>query len=87
MKNLILLALIIISVCFTGCELEQSEDVTIYINLEKCISCGACEDVCPFDAIKLTGLYNKPVIDPNKCKQCLKCVDICPEEAITGGGQ
>ncbi len=46
-----------------------------------CTGCGACENICPVDAIKL--LPNKegfgvPSIDSNKCIGCLKCEKCCP---------
>jgi ferredoxin len=51
---------------------------------EDCISCGACEDECPNDAISLgDDLF---VIDPDLCSECVglydtqKCAEVCPVE-------
>lgn len=45
-----------------------------------CISCGACADACPADAINSGD--NKFEIDQNACIQCGACVDTCPTNAI-----
>ena len=48
---------------------------------DACVSCGACADTCPVDAISQgDGQY---VIDPDKCIDCGSCTDSCPTEAIT----
>lgn len=38
---------------------------------EFCISCMACDSVCPYGAINTVNGYH---IDETKCKSCLKCV-------------
>ncbi|NUP99670.1 MAG: 4Fe-4S binding protein [Armatimonadetes bacterium] len=51
------------------------------IDAELCISCAACADVCPEDAIaEGDGTY---VIDPELCTDCGACEAECPEEAIS----
>ncbi len=49
---------------------------------ETCISCGACEPVCPGDGIrKGNGIF---VIDPARCTECVgyyvnqQCAAVCP---------
>lgn len=47
---------------------------------DECISCGACEPVCPVEAISEgEGIY---IIDPELCTDCATCVDECPVDAI-----
>lgn len=57
--------------------------------LKKCIHCGQCAQVCPFDCIELTpGLdpvqAGTPRIDPAKapCFLCMRCPPLCPSGAL-----
>lgn len=47
---------------------------------DECINCGACEPVCPVEAIKEEGELR--IIDAEKCTDCGACVDNCPVDAI-----
>ena len=50
---------------------------------DTCISCGACEDVCPTAAISAGDTqYN---IDADTCIDCGACADVCPTGAIIPG--
>lgn len=54
---------------------------------ELCKSCGLCSEICPQQAISLTGKLghaNKPTadIDIEKCIACGQCQNICPDCAI-----
>lgn len=42
---------------------------------EDCISCGACADGCPVEAITEGAPY---VIDADTCIDCGACADVCP---------
>lgn len=50
------------------------------IDQETCISCGACQRTCRFDAVRLDG--NRYGIDPLSCEGCGACAYICPVGAI-----
>jgi F420-non-reducing hydrogenase iron-sulfur subunit len=50
------------------------------IDDEKCIACGTCFFVCPYDAIRME---NSAVLDTEKCMGCGQCVPGCPALAIT----
>jgi len=50
---------------------------TAIIDEKLCTSCGLCEEVCRFEAIK----DYKP--DPTACEGCGFCWRVCPENAIT----
>jgi heterodisulfide reductase subunit A len=56
-----------------------------YVDVKKCISCGACARKCPTGAIFLPFAQAVPqayMIDMSKCKQCGACVKACPRDAI-----
>ncbi|MGI5964867.1 MAG: DUF362 domain-containing protein [Candidatus Methanomethylophilaceae archaeon] len=46
---------------------------------DNCTACGACEEVCPQDAIVVDDVA---VIDQDACVDCGACVDECPSDAI-----
>jgi ferredoxin len=54
--------------------------------IDECISCDACVNECPVDAITPEDpIY---IIDPNICCECIdyfdkpSCVPVCPVDAI-----
>lgn len=49
---------------------------------EKCVSCGACKNDCPMEAIRDGSPYR---IDPALCIDCGACLDACPEGAVRAG--
>ncbi len=52
------------------------------VNTKVCVSCGACIEVCPLQAIHTpNGCY--AVVDTNRCVGCGKCSRICPTGCIT----
>jgi MinD superfamily P-loop ATPase len=53
------------------------------VNLDRCNSCGACDEICRFSAIVQMG---KAVLTfPEMCHSCEGCLMACPENAITAG--
>ena len=46
----------------------------------ECVSCGACKDSCPVEAIKEGTPYT---IDADACVDCGACVGECPTNAIS----
>lgn len=46
------------------------------LNVNTCINCGRCKDVCPSSAIWYREGYGY-IADNNLCKACGKCVDAC----------
>lgn len=52
---------------------------------QSCVSCGRCEEVCPYHAVRVVYRKGKaPVaeIDPKACRGCTLCVSACPNNAI-----
>ena len=52
---------------------------------EECTGCGACNNICPCNAISMG--YNKnqelvPIIDESKCVNCKMCEKVCPNNSI-----
>ncbi len=61
--------------------LEEKTTKTIaQVNLERCIKCGLCANICPSKAIQM--VEHKPVIDPYLCISCGDCVKRCPTRAL-----
>ena len=73
-----------------------------YIDQEKCIKCGKCKSVCPYDAISKkerpcsmacgvgaigTDQYGRAKIDADKCVSCGQCMVSCPFGAIADKSQ
>lgn len=51
------------------------------VNIEKCISCGACIKDCPVKDIEF--VEKKALIKNNACVKCGHCIAICPVKAIS----
>lgn len=50
---------------------------------DACISCGACADECPVNAISAGDA--KYEIDAEACLDCGACAGVCPVEAPQAG--
>jgi len=44
-----------------------------------CISCGACEPICPVNCI--SAEETQYIIDESICIECNACKEICPVDA------
>lgn len=49
------------------------------IDLNKCMSCGACSTICPHDAIYYENGFK---VKKERCLGCGKCDEICSQKAI-----
>ncbi|OKP79444.1 ferredoxin [Paenibacillus helianthi] len=61
------------------------------LDVDSCISCAACDNVCPDNCFVWEEGEDKRGrpqqillgIDYHYCKGCLKCIEVCPTEALT----
>lgn len=52
------------------------------VNKSRCVACGACEKVCPKNAISVwKGSY--AIVNTDACVGCGKCEKTCPAGCIT----
>ena len=60
------------------------EPIIARVNVEACVWCGKCAEVCEYDAIHPLEMYGKVVASVNEavCKGCGMCTPICPVDAI-----
>lgn len=49
------------------------------LDADKCTGCGACMDVCVFEAILFDGV---PSFDETRCEACGACIARCPADAL-----
>lgn len=54
-----------------------------YVINDNCVSCGACENQCPVNAISMGD--GKFEIDAATCIDCGSCAGQCPTGAIEQG--
>jgi len=62
-------------------------------DLEKCIGCGTCAEICDNDAIRMVPVKGKkadvgktpyrPTIDYGRCCWCALCVDVCTTNSLS----
>ncbi|MBD3159490.1 MAG: 4Fe-4S dicluster domain-containing protein [Candidatus Lokiarchaeota archaeon] len=54
-------------------------------DMKTCIGCGACERICPGEAIKMEGRRDEATIIylQHRCLFCGQCADTCPVDAIS----
>ena len=50
------------------------------VDRSKCLHCGGCVGICPFDAITLEEVV---IVADDKCTECGICEKYCPVKAIT----
>jgi len=54
----------------------------VEVNIEKCIGCGECIEVCPMEVFELQDEL-AVAVNQKECIGCESCVDACEQGAIT----
>ena len=55
--------------------------MSVKINKEACLGCGACIGACPTEALSL-GNDGKITVDASRCIDCGACTGTCPVDAL-----
>ncbi len=61
-------------VCPSGAITRDDETDTVFVNEERCVGCGMCAIVCPYDAITYHKSW-KVKIDREVATKCDNCID------------
>ncbi|WP_371804650.1 ATP-binding protein [Candidatus Lokiarchaeum ossiferum] len=61
---------------------NPNEGLKIFIDLNKCIGCGMCDDVCPFGLPERNDLGKYEIFRVDLCTECSACKRNCPTQAI-----
>jgi len=64
-------------------ELERGHKPLAYmvdVDIERCVGCGACRDVCPTGAISVQETAR---VDRKTCIGCGRCAEQCPRGALS----
>jgi heterodisulfide reductase subunit A len=52
-----------------------------WVDKEKCVGCGACASVCPFNAVEWSA-FGEPKVIEEACEGCGICSAVCPVSAM-----
>lgn len=63
-------------------EVVHAPQLYVAANVGKCVSCGACEKVCPM-SLPVSDLLQSGSIAHAECVQCTACCDACRKDALS----
>jgi formate hydrogenlyase subunit 6/NADH:ubiquinone oxidoreductase subunit I len=71
-------------------QVESIERSRLMLDMETCISCYACERICPSKAIEMEevavpakGMVKMPAVGMDRCMLCGFCEEVCPTGCLT----
>lgn len=56
--------------------------VTLRLDADACVGCGACTQVCPQGVLAMNGRKVR-IVDINGCMECGACANNCPVAALS----
>ena len=59
----------------------SSKGLSVSVDLDRCVACGTCEQVCPNGGILVDQELFR--VDPSQCSGCGLCVARCPQGALS----
>jgi len=70
--------------------LDDIEGAALLLDMETCVSCRACEMICPSKAIDMVeviasakGTVKMPQVGMDRCMLCGFCEEVCPTRCLT----
>jgi NADH-quinone oxidoreductase subunit I len=69
--------------------LEDTERGMLRLDASTCVSCSACEEVCPNKTIRMVsapskaGTVKMPQVGLDRCMFCGLCEEVCPTKCLT----
>jgi NAD-dependent dihydropyrimidine dehydrogenase PreA subunit len=54
---------------------------TVTVDMDKCVGCGECVDVCPVEVYEIKDGKSEPA-NAEECLGCESCVEVCESNAI-----
>ena len=64
-----------------GFEKDRKMGIVLFDNKQNCCGCGACQTICPHQAITMEPDeqgFVYPKINPRDCVECGACIRVCP---------
>lgn len=62
--------------------LEEIMGYNVTLDVDKCVGCGECVDVCPVEVYEMKDGKSDPV-NADECLGCESCVQVCEGNCIT----
>ena len=64
-----------------GTPMLASSGYVCDVDVDLCIGCGTCEEICQFGAVSVLDAYS--IIHYEQCMGCGVCIEHCTQEALS----